>query len=208
MIVSFPQSKYRHGSDCHRIDTSQFPVITSGQTCSFRRHVVDSDWPMFRRFYVQKVLCSENICSKGSMFRRFYIQKVLCSEGSMFRRFYIQKVQCSEGLMFRKKLFKRSYIQKALCSEGPIFRYIQKVLYSENSLFHVEKTPSFSPSTICPNRYWDFNQHSEQPQTRSDHRRIVPAIQKYDTTVDLVISACSNFHEFLILGLFTLVVLL
>ena len=98
------------------------------------------DCPMFKRFYVQKVLCSENICSKGSMFRRFYIQKVLCSEGSMFRRSYIQKVLCSEGPMFRKKLFKRSYIQKVLCSEGPKFRYIQKVLYSENSLFYVEKT--------------------------------------------------------------------
>ena len=33
--------------------------------------------------------------------------------------------------------------------------------------------------------YWDFNQHSEQPQTRSDHKRIVPAIQDYDTPVDL-----------------------
>ena len=55
---------------------------------------------MFRRFYVQKVLCSENICSKGSMFRRFYIQKVLCSEGSMFRRSYIQIY--SEGPIFRK----------------------------------------------------------------------------------------------------------
>ena len=73
---------------------------------------------MLRRFYVQKVLCSENICSKGSMFRRFYIQKVLCSEGSMFRSSYIQKVLCSEGPMFRKKLFKRSYIQKVLCSNG------------------------------------------------------------------------------------------
>ena len=81
-----------------------------------------SEGSMFRRFYVQKVLCSENICSKGSMFRRFYIQKVLCSEGSMFRRSYIQKVLCSEGPMFRKKLFKMSYIQKVLCSEGPIFR--------------------------------------------------------------------------------------
>ena len=46
---------------------------------------------MFRRPFVQKVLCSE-----GSMFRRFYIQKVLCSEGSMFRNI------CSEGPMFRK----------------------------------------------------------------------------------------------------------
>ena len=55
---------------------------------------------MFRRFYVQKVLCSENIYSKGSMFRRFYIQKVLCSEGSMFRRSYIQIY--SEGSIFRK----------------------------------------------------------------------------------------------------------
>ena len=84
---------------------------------------------MFRRFCVQKVLCSENICSKGSMFRSFYIQKVLYSEGHMLRRSYVQK-----------KMFKRSYIQKVLFSEGPIFRYIQKVLYSENSLFYVEKT--------------------------------------------------------------------
>ena len=57
------------------------------------------DCPMFRRFYVQKVLCSENICSKGPIF---------------------QKVLCSEGPMFGKYLFKRSYIQKVLCSEGPI----------------------------------------------------------------------------------------
>ena len=177
------------------------------------------------------------------MFRRSYIQKVLCSEGSMFRRSYIQKVLCSEGPVFRKKMFKRSYVQKVLCSEGPIFRYIQKIIYSENCLFYVEKTYIFQfqvnwhqdnksqplilahsvkrqmsfchgalsvvcPSTICQNRYWDFNQHSEQPQIRSDHRRIVPLIQKYDTPVDLVISACSNFREFLILGLFILVVLL
>ena len=57
---------------------------------------------MFRRSYVQKVLCSENICSKGPIFRRFYVQKVLCSE-------------------------------------GPIFRCVQKVLYSENSLFDLGK---------------------------------------------------------------------
>ena len=199
---------------------------------------------MFRRFYVQKVLCSENICSKGSMFRRFYIQKVLCSEGSMFRRSYIQKVLCSEGPMFRKKLFKRSYIQKVLCSEGPKFRYIQKVLYSENSLFYVEKNlhllvsgrtcnarsqitashfSSFGQRSdellSCrvvrrlsvhnlPKSLLDFNQHSEQPPTRSDHRRIVPPIQEYDTPVDLLISACSNFREYLTLGLFTFVVLL
>ena len=84
--------------------------------------IIYGDCPMFRRFYVQKVLRSENICSKGSMFRRFYIQKVLCSEGPIFRRFYIQKVLCSEGPMFKKYLFKRSYIQKVLCSEGHIFR--------------------------------------------------------------------------------------
>ena len=30
------------------------------------------------------------------MFRRFYIPKVLCSEGSIFRRFYIPKVLYSE----------------------------------------------------------------------------------------------------------------
>ena len=110
------------------------------------RRPVIGDCPMFRRFYVQKVLCSENICSKGSMFRRFYIQKGICSEGPMFRRSYIQKVLCSEGPMFRKYLFKRSNIQKVLCSEGPIFRYIQKVLYSENSLFDVGKNLHISVS--------------------------------------------------------------
>ena len=114
----------------------------SGCTCPARSRT-DGDCSMFRRFYVQKVLCSENIYSKGSMFRRFYIQKVLCSEGPIFRRSYIQKVLCSEGPMFRKTLFKRSYTQKVLCSEGPIFRYIQKVLYSENYLFYVGKNFQF-----------------------------------------------------------------
>ena len=61
---------------------------------------VYGDCPMFRRFYVQKVLCSEHICSKGSMFRRFYIQKVLCSEGPMFRRSYIQKVLRGGGEVY------------------------------------------------------------------------------------------------------------
>ena len=145
---------------------------------------------------------------------------------------------CSE-----KNCSKRSCIQKVLCSEGPIFRYIQKILYSDNSLFYVEKTYIFQfqvnchqdnksqppilahsvkgqmsfchgalsvvcPSTICQNRYWDFKQHSEQPQIRSDHRRIVPLIQEYDFPVDLVITGCSNFREFLIFRLFILVVLL
>ena len=136
---------------------------------------------MFRRPYAQKI----------------FVLKVLCSEGSIFRRSYVQKVQCSE----------RSYIQKVLYSESPVFR--KKILYSDNSLFYVEKTYIFQfqvnchqdnksqplilahsvegqmsfchgalsvvcPSTICQNRYWDFNQHSEQLQIRSDHRRIVP----------------------------------
>ena len=65
----------------------------------------------------------------------------LCSEGSMFRRFYIQEVVCSEGSMFR-----RSYIQKVLSSEGPIFRYIEKVLYSENLMFYVGKYVHLSVS--------------------------------------------------------------
>ena len=57
---------------------------------------------MFRRSYVQKVLCLE-----GSMFRRSFVQKVLCSEGSIFRRFYVQKVLCSE-----------IFVQKVLCLES------------------------------------------------------------------------------------------
>ena len=71
-----------------------------------------SEGPMFRRFYIQKVLYSEgpmfrNICSEGPLFRRSYVQKVLCLEGSIFRRFYIQKVLCSE-----------IFVQKVLCSES------------------------------------------------------------------------------------------
>ena len=57
---------------------------------------------MFRRSYVQKVLCSE-----GPLFRRSYVQKALCSEGSIFRRFYVQKVLCSE-----------IFVQKVLCLES------------------------------------------------------------------------------------------
>ena len=58
-------------------------------------------------------------CSKGSMFRRFYVQKVLCSEGPMFRKYlfkrsYIQKVLGSEGPIFR-------YIQKVLYSDNYFF---------------------------------------------------------------------------------------
>ena len=41
---------------------------------------------MFRRSFVQKVLCSE-----GSMFRRSFVQKVLCS------KIFVQKVLCLES---------------------------------------------------------------------------------------------------------------
>ena len=131
------------------------------------------------------------------LFKRFYLQKVLYSEGPTIRRFCAQKVLYSEGPMFRRSYVQKKIIQKVLYSEGSmfkglIFRYIQKVLYSENSLIlahSVKGQMSFChgalsvvcPSTICQNLYRDFNQHSEQPQTRSDHRRIVPAIQEYDT---------------------------
>ena len=70
------------------------------------------------------------------MFRRFYVQKVLCSEGPIFRRSYVQKVLCSENICSKG----------SICSEGPIFRYIQKVLYSENSLFDVGKNLHLSVS--------------------------------------------------------------
>ena len=79
---------------------------------------------MFRRFYVQKVLCSE-----GSMFRRSFVQKVLCLEGSMFRRFYIQKLLCSEGPMFRN-----------ICSEGSMFRKYGWLYVSYNWANDVEST--------------------------------------------------------------------
>ena len=70
------------------------------------------------------------LCSEGSMFRRFYVQKI-----------FVQKVLCSEG-----SIFKRSYIQKVLCSEGHIFRYIQKVLYSENYFILLRKNLHLSVS--------------------------------------------------------------
>ena len=82
---------------------------------------------LFRTSYVQKVLCSENICSKDSSIQ--YVQKVLHLEAS---RSYVQKVLGSVGSIFRS-----SYVQKVLCSEnicskGPIFRrfYAQNVLYN------------------------------------------------------------------------------
>ena len=59
---------------------------------------------MFRRPYIQKVICSEGPIFRKKMFKRSYIQKVLCSEGSIFR--YIQKVLYSENSLFHvgKKL--------------------------------------------------------------------------------------------------------
>ena len=97
------------------------------------------------------------------LFKRFYVQKVLCSEGPIFRRSYVQKVICSE-----KNLFKRSYIQKVLCSEGLIFRYIQKVLYSENSLFHVEKTYILQFKVNCNARKQITASHFSSFGQRSD----------------------------------------
>ena len=81
-----------------------------------RRHVeFFGDCPMFRRFYVQKVLYSE-----GPMFGRFYVQKVLYSEGPMFRRSYVQKNIVQKVLYSEGSMFRRSYIQ--IYSEGFIFR--------------------------------------------------------------------------------------
>ena len=82
---------------------------------------------MFRRSYIQKVICSEspmfrNICLEGPklrssyMFRRSYIQKYL------FERFYIKKVLCSEGPIFR-----RSFVQKVFCwNTFPSFSFSYK----------------------------------------------------------------------------------
>ena len=161
---------------------------------------------MFRRFNVQKGLYSESPVFRKKLFKRSYVQKAVCSEGPIFR--YIQKILYSDNSLF--------YVGKTY-----IFQF-QVNCHQDNKsqpliLAHsVKGQMSFChgalsvvcPSTICQNRYWDFNQHSEQPQIRSDRRRIVPLIQEYDTPVDLVISGCTNFREFLILGLFILVVLL
>ena len=130
---------------------------------------------MFRRFYAQKVLCSENICSKGSMFRRSYFQKVLCSEGpvfrgSTFRRSYVQKV-----------LVQKIFVQKVLYSEGSVFRrsYIQ--ICSECPVFRKFFVLCWNKLTSRTNLFLRDFTYSKQPRTRSDHSRIVPAIQEYDT---------------------------
>ena len=68
---------------------------------------------------------SNEKCGDCPMFRRFYVQKI-----------FVQKVLCSEGSIFR-----RFYVQNVLCSEN-----IQKVLYSENSLFDVGKNLHLSVS--------------------------------------------------------------
>ena len=77
---------------------------------------------MFRRSYVQKVLCSEGLCLEDVMFSSFYVHKVLYSVASMFKRSYVQnvlfqKVLCSEGPMLRI-----SYVQKLICSECPLLK--------------------------------------------------------------------------------------
>ena len=97
---------------------------------------------MFRRFYVQKIFVQKVLCSEGSLFRRFYVHKVLCSEGPIFRRSYVQKVLCSENICSKGPKFRRLYVQKVLYS----IRYIQKMLYSENSLFDVGKNLHLSVS--------------------------------------------------------------
>ena len=92
---------------------------------------------MFRRSFVQKVLCSE-----GPLFRRSYVQDffmsyVLFLENPMFRRSYVKT--CS---MFRRSLFGMFCVQKGLCSEYPIFSrsyvlkiLVQKVLCSDALIF-------------------------------------------------------------------------
>ena len=59
------------------------------------------------------------------LFKRFYVQKVLCSEGSIFRRSYVQKVLCSENICSKGPIFRRFYVQKVLYLENSLF-YVGK----------------------------------------------------------------------------------
>ena len=63
------------------------------------------------------------LCSEAPIFRRSYVQKVLCS------KIFVQKVLYSEGPSLYVQKIKRFYIKKVLCSEEPIFRrsFVQKV---------------------------------------------------------------------------------
>ena len=81
-------------------DTCMSVTALCSESSKFRKY-------LFKRFYVQKVLYSED-----PMFRRPYVQK------KMFKRSYIQKVLCSEGPIFR-------YIEKVLYSEHCLF-YVGK----------------------------------------------------------------------------------
>ena len=67
--------------------------------------------PMFRRFYIPKVLCSE-----GSIFRRFYVPKnwkVLYSEGSMFRNFGFCSQSSSDAVVDDMDEIERVKIKKS-----------------------------------------------------------------------------------------------
>ena len=72
----------------------------------YQEHVVFS-YPISRRSYIHKVLCSE-----GHMLyvQKIFVQKFLCSDGLLFRRSYVWKVLCSEGPVFRRSLLRRSYV--------------------------------------------------------------------------------------------------
>ena len=76
----------------------QTTLPSYGNFVPLKKVFFNGDCPMFRRSYIQKVLCSEGPMFRKYLFKRSYIQKVLCSEGPIFR--YIQKVLYSENSLF------------------------------------------------------------------------------------------------------------
>ena len=96
------------------------------------------DCPMFRRSYIQKVLCSESPMFRKYLFRRSYVQMVSYSEDPMFRKSYVQKYLFKRSYTqkvtyVQKTLYSAVFVWKVLYPEGPMFRrsYIQNILCSE-----------------------------------------------------------------------------
>ena len=72
---------------------------------------------------------------------------------------------CSEGSMLRKYSFKSFYVQKVLFSEGSIFRrsYVQKVLCSEGSMFRRSYVQKYSFTRSYIQKVLYSNIYSEGP---------------------------------------------
>ena len=94
--------------------------------------VLYSEGPMFRRSYVQKVLCSENICSEGpdgpvgSLLRLFNVDAMSLWTTALF--WYFGAVRIGPNPM-RPWYFSRTYAQRLrTCRRSPALSLVRRVV--------------------------------------------------------------------------------